>query len=166
MAHPSPRRRTNPRNEGDHRHIARIRLLQEVRRVLLRAASDLADHDNAVGFRVIEEDAQTIDEVRAAEGIAADADDEGLAEPGLRGLVDGFVGECSEARDDADAAALVDEAGHDADFALALIILSVVCAISIARICLMGRLSRSLQSYLSFSNQAYKSRQIILFLSY
>ena len=69
---------------------------------------------------VLKEDFEAVDEVRAGEGVAADADDEGLAEAGLRGLVHGFVGEGSGAGDDADAAALVDEAGHDADFALAL----------------------------------------------
>jgi hypothetical protein len=38
----------------------------------------------------------------------------------LGGLVHGFVGEGSRAGDDADAATLVDEAGHDADLALSL----------------------------------------------
>ena len=62
---------------------------------------------------------EAVDEVGSGERVAADADDEGLAEAGLGGLVDGFVCEGSGAGDDADAAALVDVAGHDADLALA-----------------------------------------------
>lgn len=46
-------------------------------------------------------------------------DDQALAEADLGGLVDSFVGESSRARNDTNTAALVDEAGHDADFALA-----------------------------------------------
>ena len=38
--------------------------------------------------------------------------------PSLRGLVDGFVGEGAGPGDDTDAAPFVDEAWHDADFAL------------------------------------------------
>jgi hypothetical protein len=44
----------------------------------------------------------------------------------LGGLVHGFVGEGSGARDDADAAALMDEARHDANLALALLCVRVV----------------------------------------
>lgn len=46
-------------------------------------------------------------------------DDQALAEADLSGLVDSFVGKSSRARNDTDTAALVDEAGHDADLALA-----------------------------------------------
>ena len=45
-------------------------------------------------------------------------DDETLAEKGLGGLVHGLVREGSGTRDDSDTAALVDEAGHDTNFAL------------------------------------------------
>ena len=42
-----------------------------------------------------------------------------LAEAGLRQRPDDFVGERAGARDEADPAALVDVAGHDADLGLA-----------------------------------------------
>lgn len=96
-----------------------VGLLEELGGVLLGGAANLANHDDAVGLLVLDEDLEAVDEVCAAEGVAADADDEGLAEAGLGGLVDGLVGQGAGAGDDADAAALVDEAGHDADLALA-----------------------------------------------
>lgn len=96
-----------------------VGLLEELGGVLLSGAANLANHDDAVGLLVLDEDLEAVDEVCAAEGVAADADDEGLAEAGLGGLVDGLVGQGAGAGDDADAAALVDEAGHDADLALA-----------------------------------------------
>lgn len=96
-----------------------VGLLEELGGVLLGGATNLANHDDAVRLLVLDEDLEAVDEVGAAEGVTADADDEGLAEAGLGGLVDGLVGQGAGAGDNADAAALVDEAGHDADLALA-----------------------------------------------
>lgn len=96
-----------------------VGLLEELGGVLLGGATDLADHDDTVSLLVLDEDLEAVDEVGAAEGVTANADDERLAEAGLGGLVDGLVGQGAGTRDDTDAAALVDEAGHDADLALA-----------------------------------------------
>ncbi|OAQ98663.1 hypothetical protein LLEC1_05026 [Akanthomyces lecanii] len=87
-------------DEGDDGLAAvdRVVLLEELGGVLLGGAANLANHDDAVRVLVLEED------VEAA---------------GLRRLVDGLVSERAGARHDADAAALVDEAGHDANLALA-----------------------------------------------
>jgi len=106
-------------DEADHRLPACVGLLQEVSCVLLSRTTDLADHDDSISLRVLEEDTQAVDEVGAGEGVTTDTDHKGLAEPGLGGLVDGFVGQSTRARDDTDAAALVDEAWHDTDLALA-----------------------------------------------
>ena len=81
------------------------------------AAADLADHDDAFGLRIAFEQFDDVDEIHAAHRIAADADAGALAEADLRGLVHGFVGERAGTRHDAHAAALVDEARHDADLA-------------------------------------------------
>jgi hypothetical protein len=48
--------------------------LDELGGVLLGRAADLADHDDGVGARVGEEHLQHGDELRALDGIAADAD--------------------------------------------------------------------------------------------
>lgn len=117
MTHSPARRRTYPSNETHHRLPSGVVLLQILSRVLFGAPSNLANHNDTVRLLVIQEDVQAVDEVCAAERVAADADNEGLAEPRLRGLVHGFVGEGTGAGDDADAAAFVNEAGHDADFA-------------------------------------------------
>jgi hypothetical protein len=45
---------------------------------LLRGAPDLADHDDALRLRVVHELLQTVHEVRAVEGVAADAHHRGL----------------------------------------------------------------------------------------
>ncbi|PKS11684.1 hypothetical protein jhhlp_001837 [Lomentospora prolificans] len=51
-------------------------------------ATNPTNHDDAVGPLVLEEDVGAAEEVGAGEGVTADADDEGLAEAGLGGLVD------------------------------------------------------------------------------
>jgi len=106
-------------DEADHGLPAGVGLLQEVSGVLLSRTTDLADHDDSISLRVLKEDTQAVDEVGAGEGVTTDTDHKGLAEPGLGGLVDGFVGQGTGARDDTDAAALVNEAWHDTDLALA-----------------------------------------------
>ena len=97
-----------------------VGLLEELGGILLGGTTDLADHDDTVGLRVLEEDLKAVDEVGAAEGVTADTDDERLAEAGLGGLVDGLVGEGTGTGDNTDATALVNETGHDADLALTL----------------------------------------------
>src|SRR5260370_1755681 len=56
---------------------------------------------------------------RADDGIAADADASRLADAELRQLMDGLIGECAAAADDADISLLVNAARHDADLAFA-----------------------------------------------
>ena len=65
-----------------------------------------------------EEQLEHVDELRALDRIAADADGRRLAEAGVGGLLHGLVGQRARARDDADAAGLEDVARHDADLAL------------------------------------------------
>src|SRR4029079_4427563 len=88
-------------------------------RSLLGLAADLADHDDAVRHGIGVEEGEDVDEVDAADGVAADADAGRLADPERRELADRLVGERAGARQDADRALLVDVARHDADLALA-----------------------------------------------
>ena len=55
--------------------------LDEIGGVLLGRAADLADHDDGLGRRIAEEHLQHVDEFRALDRVAADADRGGLAEP-------------------------------------------------------------------------------------
>jgi hypothetical protein len=64
------------------------------------------------------EELEHVDEVVPFDRVAADADARRLADAEGRELTDGLVGERARARHDADAAGLVDVAGHDADLAL------------------------------------------------
>lgn len=121
VAHTTSWRRRDTSNEAHHRltSIDNVVLAQEVGGILLSRATNLTNHDDAVGLGVVEEDLEAVDEVGAGEGVTTNADNERLAQTGLGGLVDGLVGQSAGTGDDADAAALVDEAGHDADLALA-----------------------------------------------
>jgi hypothetical protein len=55
-------------------------VLDELRRVFLGRAADLADHDDRLGSRRRQEQFEHVDEVGAVDRIAADADSGGLAE--------------------------------------------------------------------------------------
>ena len=103
----------NKANDGLAAFIAR----QKLGGVDFALAADFADHDDRFRFGVGEEHFEDLDEVEAFYRVAADADTAGLAEAGGGGLGDGLVGEGSTAGDDADLAAAVDVAGHDADLA-------------------------------------------------
>ena len=126
MTHAPAGRGTDTSNESDSGLVSLVVVFEEIGGVLFCGSTDFTDHDDPVCFLVLEEDAEAVDEAGPGERVPADADDEGLAESGLGGLVHGFVCESSGAGDDTDAAALVDEAGHDSDFALALPV-SVSC---------------------------------------
>ena len=93
--------------------------LRNCRALDLGVAADLADHDDALGLGIGQEHLQALDEVGAVHRIAADADAGRWPRPDRRGLRHRLVGERAGARDDADLAALVDVARHDADLALA-----------------------------------------------
>src|SRR5690606_9086465 len=117
MAHALAGRRGDARDIGDDRlrHVRR----DVLGRGLLVGAADLADHHDAAGRRVRLEELEAVDEVHAADRIAADADARRLTETARRRLPDRLVGERARARDDADRARLMDRARHDADLAFA-----------------------------------------------
>src|SRR3546814_10628591 len=81
--------------------------------------TDLADHDDALGLRIVLEQLKAVDEVPAVDRVAADADDGRLAQARVGRLLDRLVRQRARARDDADLAHGMDVAGHDADLALA-----------------------------------------------
>ena len=116
VSHPLARRRGHARDEADDRlfHV----VLRPQRGGLLVAAADLADHHHGVGVRIVVEQLEHVDVLQAVDRVAADADRGRLPEAELGELPDRFVGERSRARHDADAALLVDVAGHDADLDL------------------------------------------------
>src|SRR5204862_4014072 len=67
---------------------------------------------------VLLEELEAIDEVHAADRVAADPDAGALSQAAQRRLVHGLVRERARARHDPDRARLVDRARHDADLAL------------------------------------------------
>lgn len=119
VAHATTRGRSETGDERDHRlGLDALVVLQQVfGGLLLSNSADLADHDDALGLGIAQEDLQAVDEVGAVEGVAADAHAQRLAQTDLGGLVHGLVGEGARPRHDSDAAPLVDVAGHDADLA-------------------------------------------------
>lgn len=120
VAHSSTWWSTDTGNEADSRLVGPVLALQESGSVFLSATADLTDHDDSVSLLILEEDTEAVNEVGSGEWVAADADNERLAKTGLGGLVDGFVGKGTGSGDDTDTASLVDEAGHDTNFALSL----------------------------------------------
>lgn len=106
-------------NEADNRLVGGVVLLQEVGSVFLGRTTNLTNHDDAVSLFVLEEDVQAVNEVGTGEGVTTNTNNEGLTKAGLGSLVDGFVGKSSGARDNTNAAALVDESRHDTNLALA-----------------------------------------------
>src|SRR6185312_5398317 len=121
VAHAAARRRRASGDEAGHRLLAAALglVLEELRRVLLGRAADLADHDDRRSLRIGKEHLQHVDKLGAFDRIAADADGRGLAEALARGLEHRFVGQRAGARHDPDRAGLEDVARHDADLALA-----------------------------------------------
>ena len=85
----------------------------------LEVAADFTDHDDAVGLVVGHQELNRFEGGGADDGVTADADGRGLAHAGFGHLVHRFVGQRSGLGDDADAAGVEDEAGHDADFGFA-----------------------------------------------
>mmetsp|Transcript_39579 Transcript_39579/g.73797 ORF Transcript_39579/g.73797 Transcript_39579/m.73797 type:complete len:348 (+) Transcript_39579:63-1106(+) len=118
VAHAAPWRSRDARDERHHRLVLAVGL-DPVRRFLLGAAADLADHDDAFRLRVIGKTLQAVDEVRSVEGVAADANAGALAQAGHCRLVDRLVSQRSRPAHDANLALLVDVARHDSHLALA-----------------------------------------------
>ena len=116
VAHPLARRGGLT---GDERGQRLGELARRLERggLLLGVAADLAHHQHAVGLGVGLEERERVDEARAVDRVAADADAGALADAQVRELPDALVSERSRPADDADAARLVDIARHDADLA-------------------------------------------------
>ena len=119
VTHSPSRRSRNAGDEADDGLVGGVVGPQKVGRVFFRATTNLSNHDDSIRLAVLQKDLQAVYEVGSREGITADANHERLTEASLGGLIDGFVGEGTRTRDDADAATLVDEARHDANLALA-----------------------------------------------
>lgn len=91
---------SNERDDGLGLLAGQVVLLQELGGLLLGAASDLSDHDDTLGVRVVQEQGQAVNEVGSVEGITTDTDAKGLAKTDLSGLVDSLVGKSTGAGDD------------------------------------------------------------------
>src|SRR5690606_2262072 len=117
MAHALACRSSHTRDVGHDRlgHVG----LDVGRGFFLGAAADLADHDDGLGLRVVLEQLQNVDEAGARDRVATDTNTAGLAETGVSGLLDRFVGQRAGAGNDTDLARQVDVTRHDADLALA-----------------------------------------------
>src|ERR1700742_4302479 len=121
MAHAPAGRGGDAGNEADHRLLAAALglVLEELRRILLGRAADLADHDDRGGLLIGQEHFQHVDEFGALDRVAADPDRRGLAQSFLRGLEYRLIGQRARTGDDADIAGPEDVGRHDADLALA-----------------------------------------------
>src|SRR5574341_466335 len=94
-------------------------VLDERRRVLLGRPADLADHHDRLGRGIVGEEAEHAHEAGPGDGVTADADAGGLADPPARELADDLVGQRPAPRDHADRPGPVDVARHDPDLRLA-----------------------------------------------
>ena len=95
----------------------RVVLLQVLGGLLLSFTSNLSNHDDSLGLGIVDETLETVNEVRAVEGIASNADTEGLSKTHHGRLVDSFICEGARPGDNPNAARLVDVAWHDANLA-------------------------------------------------
>jgi hypothetical protein len=118
VAHSSSGWRRDTCDETYNWLLSSIILFQEVGCIFLSRASNLADHDDAIGLFIFQEDLQAIDEVGTRKWVSSNSHHQRLTEAGLCRLVDSLICESSRPRDNTNAAALVDEARHDTDFAL------------------------------------------------
>ena len=118
MTHSTARRSSTTSNETDDRLLRITVLLQPFSGVFFGSTTDFTDHDDTLGFGIVGEAFQAVDEVSAVERITTNTDDGGLTEAVGGGLVDGFVGEGTGTRDNTNLTLLVNIAGHDTDLAL------------------------------------------------
>src|SRR3954468_22528916 len=117
VAHRLARRRREPRDVG-HDRLGDV-LGDVVGRALLGVAADLARQHDQLGLVVGLEELDDVDERRARDRVAADADDRRVAEPGLGQRVADLVGQRARARDHADVALLEERRRDDAHVGLA-----------------------------------------------
>src|SRR5579883_1006705 len=111
-------RRVTAADEGDDGHLRHVARDEGGGLFFVRAPDLAADHQGP-GLRVVLELAQALDEGRADNRVAADADAGRLTEPRPRQQVDDLVGEGSRAGDDPDVALFEDVARHDTEQGLA-----------------------------------------------
>src|ERR1700691_1882908 len=107
MPHALAGGRGNTGDIGDHRFGHEAANMRGGR--LLVTAADLADHDDPLGLRIALEQLDDVNEIHAADRIAADTDAGALPKAVIGGLKYRLVRQCAGARDDADAAALMNE---------------------------------------------------------
>ena len=117
VAHRLAGRRGEARDVGDDR-LGDV-LGDVLGGLLLGRAADLAGHHDQLGLGVGLEQRDDVDEARARDRVAADADDARVAEAALGQLVADLVGQRARARDDADVALLEERGGDDPDVGLA-----------------------------------------------
>ena len=111
VAHALARRRLTPCDEGGDGLVRHV-FLDPLRRVLLGRAADLTDDEDGVGVGVVLKELERVDEVRALDGVAADADGGRLADARVRELERRLVGEGAGARDESDVTGLADGEGR------------------------------------------------------
>src|SRR5579864_7390032 len=116
MSHAPTWRRGRAGDEADH-GLLYLAALDELGAIFLGRAADLADHDDRLRVGVGEKHLEDINEIRAIDRVAANADAGRLAEPDRCRLRDRLIGERAGARDDADMALLMDVTRHDSDLA-------------------------------------------------
>ena len=117
VAHRLAGRRREARDVGDDR-LGDV-LGDVLGGLLLGGAADLARHHDQLGLGVGLERGDHVDEARARDRVAADADDARVAEAALGQLVADLVGQRARARDDADVALLEERGRDDPDVRLA-----------------------------------------------
>ena len=100
-------------DEGSDRllHI----VMDPFRSLFLRRTTDLADHEDRLGIRVVIEKLQCIDEVRAFDRVAADADRTRLSDACMGQLEGRFVSQRAGTGNHAHVAFFIDLSGDDAD---------------------------------------------------
>ena len=119
MSHSSAGRSSTTSNESDNGLVGVSVLLQPLSSLLLSSSTDLSDHHDTLGLRIVGEALQTVDEVGSVERITTNTHDGGLTKTVGGGLPDSLVGQGSRAGHNTDLTGLVDVTRHDTDLALA-----------------------------------------------
>ncbi len=111
------RRRGLTGDKSDHRffHIG----FDPSSSFFLRAAADLADHDDRFGARIVIEHIQNVDEFQTMHRITANAYAGRLSHAKTSQLIHRFIGQRAAARNHADTSLAMNMPGHDADLTLA-----------------------------------------------
>jgi hypothetical protein len=85
----------------------------------LRGASNLSDHHNGGGVRVLLEQGEDVDECRPYDWIAAYSDCRGLTHAQFGNLMDRLIGEGPAPGNDADLSGRMNASRHNSEFAFA-----------------------------------------------